>query len=51
MYERLACVFGDHEPEVDIKYPGTEVTDGCVLPWGSRNHTGPLQEQHGPLTS
>lgn len=51
MYECLACVFGDQEPEEDIKYPGTEVTDGCVLPWGSGNLTGPLQEQHGPLTS
>lgn len=25
MYECLACVFGDQEPEEDIKYPGTEV--------------------------
>lgn len=51
MYEYLACVFGDQEPEEYIKYPGTEVIDGYVLPSGSGNHTGPLQEQRVPLTS
>ena len=51
MYECLACVFLDQEPEEDIKYSETEFTDGYVLPWGSGNDTGPLQEQHVPFTS